>query len=71
VVTPKRLAKRLSDEGRSYAWLGKKLGVTRQTVGIWLRGEEPCPVARQAQINVILEITAKEPGYFDSRGYAL
>lgn len=36
-------------------WLAKKLGVTRQTCGAWIRGEEKVPRRRQTQILVHLE----------------
>lgn len=50
------------------SWLAKKLGVSRQTCGIWVRGLEKIPRRRQAQIRVHLEAPT-EP-LFDERGCA-
>lgn len=38
-------------------WLAKKLGVSRQTAGAWVRGEEKVPHRRRAQIIHHLEAT--------------
>lgn len=65
-----KIAKVLEESGRSRAWLGKKLGVSRQTVAAWFRGEEACPTSRQAQIYLFLEITPPR-GFFDRDGFAI
>ncbi len=59
-----KLAKRLADHGdHSQAWLARKLGITRQSIGEMVNGNIACPKARQAQIAIHLELTASE--YFD------
>lgn len=65
-----RIAKRLDELERSQAWLGRKLGVKRQTVGEWVRGDTACPVARQAQIKIFLEMMPAAY-LFDADGFAV
>lgn len=67
--TPTLILKRMEEEGRTQTWLAKQLRVTRQTMGGWLRGEEPVPRPRQAQIAVTLNIQAVT--YFDRKGFAI
>ena len=39
----------LEDEGRSQAWLSRRLGVSRQAVGMWVHGiYTPVPETREA-----------------------
>jgi hypothetical protein len=66
----------LAEKERSQGWLAKRLRVTRQAVGIWARGEEPCPRARQAQIAVTLNEQSprtqlRPEDLFDRKGYAI
>lgn len=63
------IAKQLEDEGRSQAWLARKLRVSRQTMGAWLRAEEPCPLSRQAQIATHLNV--KAAAFFDRKRFAI
>jgi len=63
-----KVAVRLEAMERSQAWLARKLGVTRQTIGAYVRGADRCPPARQAQIATIVERKPSE--LFDGDGYA-
>lgn len=51
---PTRLAAALVEVERSQSWLARKLGVKPQSIGPWIRGQKPCPPARQAQIVLFL-----------------
>lgn len=70
-TTPRtRIAKRLEELGKTQAWLGRKLGVSRQIAGEWVRGDDKVPRARQAQIVLFLGLVRAYP-LFDRDGYAL
>ncbi len=58
----------LAHQGRSQAWLARKLRVSRQSIHHWIHGKEAVPRARQAQIAVTLGINAVD--YFREDGYA-
>lgn len=64
-----QLQYRLVAMERSQGWLARKLRVKPQTIGGWLRAEEPTPRSRQAQIALTLGIQAVD--YFDRRGFAI
>jgi predicted transcriptional regulator len=46
--------------GLTHSELAGWLGVTPQAVGIWLRGDEPCPASRQAQFAIYLDTKASQ-----------
>jgi len=77
-TSPTLIEKILADRERSKAWLARKLRVSRQSVGAWVRAEEACPLSRQAQIAVILSeddpaLTAsyRAVELFDRHGFAI
>lgn len=59
----------MEEEGRSQAWLARKLRVKPQSVGAWIRGEEACPLSRQAQIAIHLNVPRAT--YFDNKRFAI
>lgn len=65
-----RIAKRLEEQERSQAWLARKLGVKRQTVGEWVRGDTACPRSRQAQIKLFLGVMPATELFTDA-GFAV
>jgi hypothetical protein len=67
--TTTKLWRLLQEQGRSQAWLARKLRVRPQSVGAWVRAEEPCPRNRQAQIALHLSIAAAD--FFDRHGFAV
>lgn len=69
LAPPTKLWTLMEERGIKRAWLGRKLRVNRQTTAAWIRGDERCPTARQAQIALHLSIRAAE--YFDTDGYAI
>lgn len=77
-TSPTLIASILSKRERSQSWLARKLRVSRQSVGAWVRAEEACPLSRQAQIAVILSeddpaltVAYKAVELFDRHGFAI
>lgn len=58
----------LGERDLSRAALARKLRISRQAVGQWTRRDWPCPMTRQAQIAVLLEVRASY--LFDADGWA-
>jgi hypothetical protein len=68
-TTTTKLSQKLEAMERSRAWLGRQLGVTRETANAWVAGREAVPISRQAQIAIFLGVKASD--YFDSEGFAV
>lgn len=65
---PTTLREVLDERGSSALRLAEHLKVTRQIAATWVRGGEPVPRRRQAQISLWVEVPMEV--LFDERGYA-